>query len=58
MNVYHHTQLISLLLLATRNGTNFPAQGFPLPQQLTTSGNVQETEVVVQILPDVEPSIL
>lgn len=58
MNVYHHIQLISLLLLATRNGTNFPAQGFLLPQQLNTSGSAKETEVVVQILLDVEPSIL
>lgn len=57
MNVYHHTQLISLIL-ATRNDTNFPAQGFPLPQQLTTSSSAKETEVIVQILPDVEPSIL
>lgn len=59
MNVYHHIQLISLLLLATRNGTNLPAQGFPLPQQLNTSGSAaKETEVVVQIVLDVEPSIL
>ena len=48
---------MSPFLLATTNGTYFPAQGVTLSQHLMSSGSSNPTGVV-QILPDTEPGIL